>query len=174
MTIIYVAENNCQRLAITFKNNGMIRVQKLEDVSIDKNIIHKINPIETFIGKSLLCNMTEFSGAEDREAFNGNTILVKIGEENNKHSYVYIGEDQVCSFQTNDINYKNISIMGNKLTPYSISTGWENIYYLTPYFKFIRKENFDVDDIDKSFDIDYPIISNFQKLRTNKIYSDYD
>ena len=56
MTIIYVAENNCQRLAITFKNKGMIRVQKLDDVSENKNIIYKVNPMETFIGKSLLCN----------------------------------------------------------------------------------------------------------------------
>ena len=36
MTIIDVAENNCRCLAVTFKNNGMIRVQKLEDVSDDK------------------------------------------------------------------------------------------------------------------------------------------
>ena len=35
MTIIYVAENNCQGLAVTFKKNGMKRVRKLEDVSGD-------------------------------------------------------------------------------------------------------------------------------------------
>ena len=62
MTIIYVAENNCQCLAVTFKNNGNIRVQKLEDISgDDKNIIYEVNPMEKFIGKSQLCNMTEFS-----------------------------------------------------------------------------------------------------------------
>ena len=81
MTITYVAENNCQCLAVTFKNNRMIRVQKLEDISVDdKNIIYEVNPMETFIGKSQLCNMTEFSGAEDKEVFNGNTILLEIGE----------------------------------------------------------------------------------------------
>ena len=36
MTIIYVAEHNCKCLTVTFKNNGMIKVQKLEDVSDDK------------------------------------------------------------------------------------------------------------------------------------------
>ena len=71
MTIIYVAENNCQRLAVTFKNNGVIKVQKLEDVSEDKNIIYKVNPMETFIGRSRLCEMTEFSGAEDKEVHDG-------------------------------------------------------------------------------------------------------
>ena len=172
MTIIYVAENNCQRLAITFKNNGMIRVQKIEDVFEDKNIIYKVNPMETFIGKSLLCNMTEFSGSEDRRVFEGNTILLRIGQENIKHKYVYIGGDQVCSFLTNDKIYKYISNMGNNLVPYSIARGWENIYYLTPYFKFIKKENIDVDDIDKLFD--YSNISNCQKLKTYKILSNYD
>ena len=52
MTIRYVTENNCQRLAATFKNNGVVKVQKLEDSSEDKNIIYEVNPMETFIGRS--------------------------------------------------------------------------------------------------------------------------
>ena len=107
----------------------MIRVQKLEDISgDDKNIIYEVNHMETFFGKSQLCNMTEFSGAEDKEVFNGNTILIVIGKENNKHRYVYIGGDQVCSFLTKDQIYKYISIMGYNLTPYSIAFGYENVY----------------------------------------------
>ena len=98
MTLIYVAEHNCEWLAVTFKKNEMIRVQKLEDVSDDKNIIYEVNPMETFIGKSLCCDMTEFSGAEDKEVFNRNTILLKVSEENNKHRYNYIGGVMVCSF----------------------------------------------------------------------------
>ena len=83
--------------------------------------------METFIGKSQLCDMTELSGAEDKEVFNRITILLEIGKENNKHRYVYIGGDMVCSFLTNDRIYKNISNMGNNLTPYSIAIGWENL-----------------------------------------------
>ena len=168
MTIIYVAEHNCECLAVTFKNNEMIRVQKLEDVSIDKNVIYEVNPMETFIGKSLYCDITEFSGAEDKEVFNGNTILLKVSEENNRHRYVFIGGDMVCSFLTNDKIYKYISNMGNSLTPYSLAIGWENLYFLTPYFRYIKKENVDVDDID------YHITSNYQKLKTYKIHSNYD
>ena len=56
--------------------------------------------------------------------------------------------------------------MVNNLTPCSIAIGWENIYYLAPYFNFIKKKNFDVDDIDKLFYIDYHICSNNQKVRT--------
>ena len=138
MTFIYVAEHNCKCLAVSTRNKGWIRVQKLEDVSEDKNIIYEVNPMETFIGKSQLCNMREFSGVEDKEVFDGNTVLLKIGEENNKHRYVFIGGDRVCSFLTNDKIYKNISNMGNNLTPYIIAIGWENIYYVTPYLRYIK------------------------------------
>ena len=34
----------------------------------------------------------------------------------------------ICSFLTNDNIYKNISNMGNELTPYSIAVGHENVY----------------------------------------------
>ena len=147
MTIIYVTENNCQRYAVTFQNKGWVKVQKFQDVSEDKNIIYEVNPMESFIGKSQLCDMTEFSGAEDRGVFDGNTILLEIGIENNKHRYCYIGGDMICSFLSNDKIYKYISNMGNNLKPYSIAIGMENIYYLTPYFKFIKKEKINVDDI---------------------------
>ena len=90
--------------------------------------------------------MTNFSGALNRTVFNGNTILLKINEENNKHRYVYIGRDMVCTFLTNDKIYKNISNMGNNLTPYSVAIGYENIYFLNPYFKFINKQKISDDD----------------------------
>ena len=93
---------------MTFQNKGWVRVQKLKDVSKDKNFINRVNPKETFLGKSQLCDMTEFSGASDKEVFNGNTILLKIVEENNKHRYVYIGGDGVFCFLTDDIIYKYI------------------------------------------------------------------
>ena len=82
--------------------------------------------METFLGKSQLCDMFEFLGAQDKVVFNGNTILLKIGEENDKHRYVYIGGDMICCSLTNDDTYKYISSMGNKLTPYSVAIGWEN------------------------------------------------
>ena len=34
--------------------------------------------METFIGKSQPCSMTEFSRAEDKEVLNGNNILLEI------------------------------------------------------------------------------------------------
>ena len=174
MTIIYITENNTKCYAVTSQTKGWIKVQKTRDVGDDKNIIYEVNPMQIFIGKSQLCNLTEFSGAEDKEVFDGNTILLEIEKETNKHRYVYIGGDMVFSFLTNDKIYKYIPNMGNNLTPYSIAIGWENIYYLTPYFKFVKKENIDVDDIDKLFDIDYYDIMSREKIEINKNHSNYD
>ena len=128
--------------------------------------------METFLGKSQVCNMTMFSGASDKEVFDGNTILLKVSEENNKHRYVYIGVDMVCSFLTNDRIYEYISNMGYNLSPCSIAIGLKNIYYLTSYFKFTKKENIDENDVDKLFN--YRNISNCQKLKIYKIHSSYD
>ena len=114
MTVIYLTEYNTKCYAVTFKNNGCIEVQKIEDISKDENILYEVNPLETFLGKSQTCSI---SGAFDKMSFNGNTILVKISEENGKHRYVYIGGIMICSFMTNDNIYDYISIMGNNLCP---------------------------------------------------------
>ena len=93
--------------------------------------------METFLGESEACAMTAISGAFNKKCFDGNTILLKVGVENNQHRYVYIGGNMVCSFMTNDNIYEYVSIMGNNLCPYSIATGEENYYMLTPNFKII-------------------------------------
>ena len=46
----------------------------------------------------------------------------------------------VCSFLTKDKIYKYIANMGNNIIPYSIAIGEENICFLTPHFKFIKRE----------------------------------
>ena len=174
MTIIYITENNCENYALTYQNNNQFRVQKLEDVSKDKNITYEVNPIESRIGKSQLCKITEFSGAKDGEVFDGNIVLLRLGREKNKNRYVYIGGDMVCSFLTNDRIYKYISNMGNNLSPCSIAIGWEDIYYRTPYFRYIKKKNIDVDDTDKLFDIVYDDIMNREEKKINNNHSIFD
>ena len=44
------------------------------------------------------------SGAFDKMVFDGTNTLLKIGEENDKHMYLYIGGDMICSFLTSDNN----------------------------------------------------------------------
>ena len=86
MTIIYVTDYNTECYGVTFQNNGSIKVQLFEDISDNKNTIYRVKPLEIFLGKSESCMMTAFSGAFNKPVFDGNTILLKIGEEKNKHS----------------------------------------------------------------------------------------
>ena len=52
--------------------------------------------------------------------------------------------------------------MGNNLTPNSIAVGHENIYYLTPHFKFIKREKIDDNELLKTIEgnvdpFNYPV-----------------
>ena len=172
MTVIYITEKNCKCYAVTFQNNEWVKIQKLEDESLDENFIYTVNPMETFLGKSQSCNMTALSGAFDKTCFDGNTILLKVDIENGKNKYVYVGGDMVCSFMTSDNIYKYVSNMGNNLSPYSVATGSENYYLLAPNFSFIKKDKIDYDAILKGIyvpDSDLP----FEKLELCKIQSNY-
>ena len=52
---------------------------------------------------------------------------------------MYDGGDMICSFLTTDKNYKYISNVGNKLTPYSTAICGENLYFLTPHLNFLKE-----------------------------------
>ena len=92
------------------------------------------------------------SGALDKSVFDGKTISLKIGEENDRHRYVYFGGKMLCSFLNNDNICKNISNMGINLTPYSVALGEKNVNFLTPRFKNINKEKIKDDNLFKSYD----------------------
>ena len=77
------------------------------------------------------------SGVFDKSVFDGNTILLDICEENDKHGCLQIGGGMMCYFLT---NVKYISNMGNNLTPYSKAVDRENVYFLNPHFKFVKRE----------------------------------
>ena len=130
-------------MRLLLKKKGWVKVQKFEDESLDENIIYTVNPMKTFLGKSQRCAMTALSGAFDKGCFDGNTILLKVGIEDGKNKYVYIGGDMVCSFMTSDNIYEYISNMRNNLSPYSIATGEEKYYLLAPNFSFINKDKID-------------------------------
>ena len=129
--------------------------------------------MKTFLGKSQSCTMTAVSGAFDRACFDGNTVLLKVGIENGKNKYVYIGGDMVCSFMISDNIYEYVSNMGINLSPSSFATGEEIYYLLAPNFSFIKKDKIDYDTILKGIyvpDSDLP----FEKMELCKIDSNYD
>ena len=112
--------------------------------------IYSVKPLKTFLSKNEVCDMTLNSGAFDKSVFNGNTTLLKVSEENDKHKYLYIGGDTICSFLSIDNVYKYISNTGNFLTPYSIAIGDENIFFLTPHFIFIKRRLINDNELLKS------------------------
>ena len=100
-----------------------------------KNTIYFVKLLEIFLGKSESCKMTAFSGGFNKRVFDGNTVLFKISEENDKNRFLYIGGNMVCSFLTNDKIYKYISNMAKNLIPYSIAIDEENIYISNSGFR---------------------------------------
>ena len=127
------------------------------------------------LGRSQVCNMTMFSGALDKKVFHGNTILLKISEENEKHKYVYIGGDMVGSFMTSDNIDEYISNMGNNLCPYSVATGEENYSLLAPNFNFFKTDKIDYNTIlDGKYVPDSDLKESFEELELCKIHSNYD
>ena len=175
MTIKYLTEHKTNYYAVTSQNKGWIKVQKIRDVGDDENNLYEVNPFETFAGKSHLCDMTDFLGVMDKQVFDGNTNLLEIGKENNKHRYVYIGGDMVCSFLTCDRIYEYISNMGNNLIPYSVAAGEENQFLLAPNFKFIKKDKIDYNTIlDGIHCPDSELKESFEEIEFRKIHSNYD
>ena len=173
MTVIYITENNCECYAVTFENKGWVKVQKFDDESLDENIIYTVNPMETFLGKSKSCSMTALSGAFNKACFDGNTILLKVGIENGKNKYVYIGGDMVCSFLTSDNIYEYISNMGRSLSPYSFAIGKEIYYLLAPNFSFVKKDKIDYDTILNGIYVPESDLS-FEKKEFCKIHLNYN
>ena len=88
MTVIYLTEYNTRCYVVKFQINGCIQKQKTGDISNDENNIYCLKPLETIIGKSESFLITALSGAFDKSVFDGNTTLLKIIEENDKHRSV--------------------------------------------------------------------------------------
>ena len=96
---------------------------------------------------------------------------------------MYIGGDMICSCLTNDYILKYLSNMGNKLNPFSVMIGDENIYILTPYFKLNKRDEINVNQLLKTKEgsvdpFDYHVSNcgknSFKKLRKYKSLSNCD
>ena len=139
MTVIYLTKYNTKCYRFTLRNNGVVKVQKVEAISNDEINILYIKPLEMFLGKCKVCDMRYC----DESISEGKTILLFTSQERARHRYIYIGVDMICSFLTNDKVYEYISNMGNNLIPISIAIGDENMYFLIRHFIFIRRDRID-------------------------------
>ena len=123
--IYYTHANYNKPYKVICKNNYNISVYS----SINNNenydrLVLKLCVEDIFIGKSVLNDLTEFSGFHGEE-YNGNSILLKI----NQLTYIYIGEE-ISMFNTNFPLVSYESPIGNNDVPYPYAVGDEYIYFL--------------------------------------------
>jgi hypothetical protein len=125
----------------TLDNGGRPFTVKIENnkVSVYKNdyneetddydleFLHEYNPSHIFIGKSIVCPMTIFSGARDDPKFDGNSILLELNP--NTLEYVYIGES-IYSFKAYSKILSYVSPVGNSLVPYPYAVDENYNHYL--------------------------------------------
>lgn len=78
-------------------------------------LILESKPLEIFIGKSVLNEMTKFSGGHG-ERFDGNTILLRVGETS-EFRYLWIGYG-IFEFTTDEVIVKFTASVGNNCVPY--------------------------------------------------------
>ena len=104
--------------------DGDVYVYKYEICKFDQLIL-SFKPKHIFIGKSKVCPMTQFSGANDSSGFDGSTFSLEC--ENNE--YVYISGLEVFKFKTDDEIIDYISLLGNNNNSIYFSSGGK-IYIL--------------------------------------------
>ena len=80
--------------------------------------------------------MTEFSGARDKNVFDGNTLLLDC-EDN---EYVYISGFEISKFKTDDKIIDYTSLMGNNMTPYAFVVGEKFTYFLYHRYNIIEND----------------------------------
>ena len=63
--------------------------------------------------------MTEFSGASDKVDFDGNSLPLECG----KNEDIYVSGLEIFQFKTDDKIIDDISLMGNNMISYSFAVG---------------------------------------------------
>ena len=89
-----------------------------------------------FIGKSKVCELTDFSWADDSSDFDGNTILLKCEDNEN----VYISGFEIFKIKTVDKITDYISFMGNNMCPYTIAIGVKQTKFISIHYKFTEND----------------------------------
>ena len=107
--------------------DGGVYVYKCEKSKFDQPFL-SFQPKHIFIGKSKICPLTEFSGANDKSDFDGNTFSLKCEDT----EYVYISGLEIFKFKTNDKFIDYISLVGNNMVPYTFSIGI-NLFFVSTH-----------------------------------------
>ena len=88
--------------------DGGVYVYNYESCKFDPSFL-SFKPKYILIGQSKVGDLTNFSGAQDKEELDGNTLLVEVEDI----EYVYISGLEITKFKTDDKIIDFISLMGN-------------------------------------------------------------
>jgi len=159
------------------KNNIMVHIYgrtedvipcHLNEITCFNNLIMRYYPKKVFIGKSKKNNLTA-SGYTYGKCYNGNSLLLKISEDNEeKNRYVHIGIN-IFEFTTSENITKYISSLTDNLVHYAYAES-ENWVYLMD----MQKKSpivYHADRIKKGFvrycdEIPYIELDNFALIET--------
>ena len=98
--------------------DGDVFVYKYEKYNFDKPFL-SLRAKHVFIDISIVCEKRKFSGGEDKEVFDGNTLLL----ERQYKEYVFISGLEIFKFKTDDKILDYISLMCSNMCPYAIIIG---------------------------------------------------
>ena len=97
--------------------DGDMYVYNFDKRKFDQPFLSFTPPKHIFIGKSKVCPMTQFSGANDSSGFDGNTLLLEC----EKNEYVYISGLEIFKFKIDDKIIDCISLIHNNMIPYTFA-----------------------------------------------------
>ena len=116
-------------------------VYKYEKYKFDPQFL-SFKPKKVFIGRPKNCELTEFSGATDKDSdFDGNTLLLEVEDR----KYVFISGLENTEFETSDNVLDCISLMGNNIVPYANILGEKHTYFLYHRYNFIENGKIEKD-----------------------------
>ena len=138
MMNIYMMQYNygSRYLVVRNENTYVVSVYKYEKYNIDRPFL-SFRVKNIFLGKSMICSMTEVSGALNNSHFDGNTILLECEDS----KYVYISALEIFEFRTEDKILEYISLMENNMIPYTFAIGEKYTYFISTHYKFIENDN---------------------------------
>ena len=104
--------------------DGDVYVYKFQIFKFDKKFL-SFKPKHIYIGKSKVCDMTNFSVADDKEGFDGNTFLLEFED----FEYGYISGLEITIFRTDYKIIDYIFLMCNNMVPYVIIVVEKQTYF---------------------------------------------
>lgn len=106
-----------ERLVEVYSYSEEIIPDEIECVScLLSKLLAEYEPEKIFIGRSLLNNMTAFSGGYGEE-WDGNSVLLYMGRSGDNYEYIYIGMN-IISLSTSEEVLEYYSPVGNSCVPY--------------------------------------------------------